>query len=135
MVKYWIDNAEETKLFSKYMVNDKNYGMWAIQIRDSKHDFHVVTENGRVLGSKTCTLRGPVYSLFDQDCVELVHVAPHLVFDDLSDLNSWHKGNPESASGRRVELKEFRLFMLEYNKSKGKVYCCSAKRAKTRKWF
>jgi hypothetical protein len=134
MAKYGINDAEKTKLLSKYMVNDKHYGMWAIQIRDNKHEFHVVTEKGRVLGSKLCTLKGPIYSLFDADNVELVHVAPRLVFDDLYDLDAWNKGNPKSTTGRSVELKEFRLFMLEYMKNKGDVYCCNAKKAETRKW-
>jgi hypothetical protein len=135
MAKYWINDEDETKLLSKYMVNDKHYGMWAIQIQDNKHEFHVVTEKGQVLGSKLCTLKGPVYSLFDGDDVALVHVAPHLVFDDLSDLDAWNKGNPESTTGRSVELKEFRLFILDYGKNKGDAYCCSAKKAETRKWW
>ena len=135
MAKYWINDEAKTKLFSKYMVNNKHYAQWAIQIMDGKHEFHVVTENGRVLGSKLCTLKGPVYSLFDGDNVELVQAAPHLVFDHFSDLDAWNKGNPKSTTGRSVELKEFRLFMLEYSKNKGCVYCCSAKKAKTRKWW
>ncbi|KPK26848.1 MAG: hypothetical protein AMK69_11395 [Nitrospira bacterium SG8_3] len=113
MAKYWINDEDETKLLSKYMVNDKHYGMWAIQIQDNKHEFHVVTEKGQVLGSKLCTLKGPVYSLFDGDDVALVHVAP---------------------PGRSVELKEFRLFILDYGKNKGDAYCCSAKKAETQKW-
>lgn len=135
MAKYWKDDEDDTRLLSKYRVNDKHYGMWAIQIQDNKHEFHVVTETGQVLGSKICTPRGPVYSLFDGDNVELVHVAPHLVFDDVYDLDAWNKGNPESTTGRSVELKEFRLCMLEYKKNKGDVYCCSAKKAETRKWW
>lgn len=134
MSKYWIDDTDGTKLLSKYVVNDKHYGMWAIQIQDSKHEFHVVTRKGHVLGSKLCTLKGPVYSLFDGDTVELVHVAPHLVFDDLFELDAWNKGNPKMTGGRSVELKEFRLFMLEYMKNKGDVYCCSTKKAEGRKW-
>ena len=78
MAKYWINDADETKLLSKYMVNDKHYGMWAIQIQDNKHEFHVVTAKGLVLGSKMCTRKGPAYSLFDGDNVELVYVAPTL---------------------------------------------------------
>jgi hypothetical protein len=80
MAKYWINDEEKTKLISKYMVNDKHYGMWAIQIMDGKHEFHVMTAEGRVLGSKMCTLKGrPVYSLFDGENVDLVHVDPRLV--------------------------------------------------------
>jgi len=135
MAKYWINDEEKTKLFSKYMVNNKHYAQWAIQIMDGKHEFHVVTEKGRVLGSKMCTPKGPVYSLFDGDDVDLVHVDPRLVFDDVYDLDAWHKGNPKSTTGRSVELKEFRLFILEYTKNKGHVYCCSEKKAETRKWW
>ena len=127
MVECWIDDDNATKLLSKYMVNDKHYGMWAIQIQDSTHEFHVVTEKGQVLGSKTCTPEGPAYSLFDGDDVELVHVAPHLVFNDYSDLRAWNEGNPESTTGRSVGLREFRLFILEYTKNKGHVYCCAKK--------
>ena len=134
MVRYWMNDEDETKLLSKYMINDRHYGMWAIQIQDNRHEFHVVTEKGRVLGSKLCTLKGPVYSLFDGDDVELVHVAPHLVFDDLSALDAWNQGNPKSATGRSVELKEFRLFILDYGENKGDAYCCSAKKVETRKW-
>ena len=114
------------------MTNTTGCGQYRSRIINTK--FHVVTEKGRVLGSKLCTLKGPVYSLFDGDNVELVHVAPHLVFDDFCDLDAWNKGNPKSISGRSVELKEFRLFMLEYMKNKGDAYCCSAKKAETRKW-
>ena len=135
MAKEWIDDAEVTKLLSKYMVNDRHYGMWAIQIQDNKHEFHMVTEKGQVLGSKLCTFKGPEYSLFDEEGVELVRVAPCLVFDDLYDLDAWNKGNPTSTTGRSVEFKEFRLFMLEYMKNKGEVYCCSAKKAETRRWL
>ena len=135
MAKYWIDDEGKTKLLSKYMVNNKHYGMWAVQIQDSKHEFHVVTEKGLVLGSKICTPEGPAYSLFDGDNVELVHVAPHLVFDALYDLNAWNKENPKTTTGRSVELKEFRLFILEYMKNKGHIYCCSTKKAETPKWL
>jgi len=135
MAKHWINDADKTRLLSKYMVNDKHYGMWAIQIQDNRHEFHVVTEKGRVLGSKFCSLKGPVYSLFDGDKVELVHVAPDLFFNDLCDLNAWNKGNPRSSGGRSVELKEFRHFMSQYMKDKGDLYCCSAKKAATRKWW
>ena len=134
MAKYWINDADETKLLSKYIVNDKHYAMWALQIQDNKHEFYVLTEKGLVLGSKLCTPKGPAYSLFDADNVELAHVAPHLVFDDPCDLDAWNKGNPESTTGRDVELKEFRLFMLEYIKNTGDAYCCSANKAETRKW-
>lgn len=134
MAKYWIDDPDETKLLSKYMVNDKHYVMWAIQIQDNKHEFYVVTAKGRVIGSKLCTLYGPLYSLFDGDDVELVHVAPHLVFDDFYNLDAWKKGNPKTTTGREVELKEFRLFVLEYMKNNGDVYCCSDKKTETRNW-
>ena len=134
MAKCWIDDEGETKLLSKYMVNDRHYGMWAIQIQDSRHEFYVVTENGLVLGSKTCTPKGPAYSLFEGDNVGLVHVAPHLVLNDRSDIDAWKKGNPQSTTGRSVELKEFRLFILEYMKNKGDVYCCSAKKAVRPEW-
>ena len=135
MAKYWIDDAEETKLLSKYILNNRHYRMWAVQIQDNKHEFHVVTERGQVLGSKICSLKGPVYSLFDGDAVELVHVAPHLVFDNMFDLEAWKAGNPAPATGRNVELKEFRLFILGYKESnKGNVYCCSAKKSDMRMW-
>jgi hypothetical protein len=117
------------------MVNDKHYGMWAIQIQDNKHEFYAVTENGRVLGSKLCTLKGPAYSLFDGDKVKLFHIAPHLVFRRLSDPEAINRRNPKSTTGRSVELNEFRLFMLEYMKNKGDVYCCSAKKTETQKWW
>ena len=135
MGKYWIDGEDDTRLISKYMVNDKHYGMWAVQIQDSKHEFHVVTETGLVLGSKICTPKGPAYSLFDGDNVELIHVAPHLVFDDFYDLSAWNKPNSKTSTGRSVELKEFRLFMVEYMKNRGDVYCCSAKKAERRTWW
>ena len=135
MAKHWIDDEGETQFLSKYMVNDRHYGMWAIQIQDSRHEFHVVTEKGLVLGSKICTPKGPAYSLFDRDNVDLAHVAPHLVLNDRSDLDAWNKGNPQSTTGRSVELKEFRLFILEYMKNKGDVYCCSAKKAERREWW
>lgn len=134
MAEYWKNDADETKLLSKYMVNDKHYAMWALQIQDSKNEFYVVTKKGLVLGSKLCTPKGPTYSLFDGDNVELVHVAPHLVFDDLCDLEAWNKGNPKSTTGRSVELKEFRLFILEYIKNTEDAYCCGAKKAETQKW-
>ena len=134
MAKCWIDDEGKTKLLSKYMVNNKHYGMWAVQVQDSKHEFHVLTEEGLVLGSKICTPEGPAYSLFDGDNVELVYVAPHLVLDDLYDLAGWYDKNPQASTGRSVELKEFRVFMLEYGKNKGDVYCCSAKKAETRMW-
>ena len=134
MAKYWIDDEGQTKLLSKYMVNDKHYGMWAIQIQDSKHEFHVVTQKGLVLGSKTCTPKGPAYSLFDGENVELVHVAPHLVFEHLYDLAAWEKGNPLPPAGRHVGLGEFQLYITEYSKKNGNVYCCSAKKAEIRKW-
>ena len=135
MAKYWIDDEGETKLLSKYMVNDKHYAMWAIQIQDTKHEFHVVSEKGQVLGSKICTPEGPAYSLFDVDNVELVHVAPHLVFDDFNDLDAWNKANPKPTTGRIVELREFRLFVAEYMENKGRVYCCSTKKAETPRWL
>ena len=134
MAKYWINDEEKTKLFSKYMVNNKHYAQWAIQVMDSKHEFHVVTEKGRVLGSKICTPNGPTYSLFDRDSVELVHVDPYLVFDDFYDLEVWKKGNPLPPEGRDVGLPEFQLYITEYRKNQGDVYCCSAKRVETRKW-
>ena len=134
MAKYWIDDEEKTKLFSKYMVNNKHYAQWAMQIVDGKHEFHVMTANGRVLGSKMCTPKGPVYSLFDGENVDLVHVDPRLVFDDFYDLDAWEKGNPPPSTGRSVELGEFRLFMVEYSKAEGDVYCCDAKKAQTQRW-
>ncbi|MDY6950223.1 MAG: hypothetical protein SWE60_01815 [Thermodesulfobacteriota bacterium] len=134
MSKHWINDEEKTKLFSKYIVNNKHYGQWKIQIKDGKHEFHVVTARGRVLGSKMCTPKGPEYSVFDGDNVGLVHVAPHLVFEDLHDLEAWEKGNPLPPSGRDVGLREFRLYITEYSKRKGDVYCCNAKKAETRKW-
>lgn len=133
MAKYWINDEEKTKLFSKYMVNDKHYGMWAIQIMDGKHEFHVVTAKGRVLGSKMCTPKGPVYSLFDGENVDLVQVDPRLVFDDLYDLEAWEKGNLLPPAGRDVGLREFQLYITEYSKNKGDVYCCSAKKSRNTK--
>jgi hypothetical protein len=59
IARHWIDDAHQTRLLSKYIVNDKHYGMWAIQIQDNKHEFHVITEEVRVFGSKLCTLEGP----------------------------------------------------------------------------
>lgn len=134
MAKHWINDEEKTKLFSKYVVNNKHYGQWTIQIKDGKHDFHVVTAKGRVLGSKMCTPKGPAYSVFDGDNVELVHVAPHLVFDDLYDLDAWEKGHPLPPAGRDVGLREFQRYITEYSKHKGDVYCCNAKKAETRTW-
>jgi len=134
MAKYWIDHADETKLLSKYIVNDKHYGMWAIQIMDGRHEFHVITEKGRVLGSKMCSPKGPVYSLFDGDDVDLVHVAPRLVFHDLYDLETWEEGNPLPPAGRDVGLREFQLYITEYSENEGDVYCCNAKKAEARKW-
>jgi hypothetical protein len=131
MPKHWINDEEKTKLFSKYKVNNKHYAKWAIQVMDGKHEFHVMTAEGRVLGSKMCTHKGPAYSLFDGESVDLVHVAPRLVFDDYYDLDAWKKGNPQVPIGRSVELREFRLFMMEYSKNKGDVYCCCVKRAYT----
>ncbi len=132
MAKYWINDEEKTKLFSKYMVNDKHYGMWAIQVMDGKHAFHVMTAEGRVLGSKMCTLKGrPAYSLFDEKNVDLVHVDPRLIIEDHYDLADWHKENPLPPEGRDVGLPEFQLYVTEYSKNKGDVYCCGEKKAET----
>jgi hypothetical protein len=135
MAKYWINDEEKTKLFSKYMVNSKHYAQWAIQVNDSKHTFHVLTANGRVLGSKTCTLKGrPVYSLFDEKNVDLVDVDPRLIIEDLYDLAEWYKKNPLQSVGRDVGVREFQLYITEYGKSTGAVYCCGAKKAETPRW-
>jgi hypothetical protein len=131
MAKHWINDEDETKLLSKYIVNDKHYGMWALQIRDNTHDFFVVTEMGQVLGSKHCTMEGPTYALFDGSSVKLAQVAPHLVIDDIHAPRTFGDGG-EATPGRSVKLKEFRLSILEYMKTKGDVYCCSARRSKMR---
>jgi hypothetical protein len=135
MAKYWINDEEKTKLFSKFMVNSKHYAQWAIQVNDSKHAFHVLTADGRVLGSKTCTLKGPAYSLFDEEKVELIHVDPRLILDDFYDLETWEKRNPVPLTGRDVGVREFQLYIKEYSKNQGDVYCCSAKKFEKRNWW
>ena len=134
MAKHWINDEDETKFLSKYVVNDKHYGMWALQIRDNTHDFFVVTEMGEVIGSKHCTMEGPTYALFDGPSVKLAQVAPHLVINDLYAPKEDGDGGDVSP-GRSVKLKEFRLSILEYMKTKGDVYCCSARKSKMRTYW
>lgn len=129
----WLDDVDGRKRLSKYLLDDKNYAKWALQVMDSEHEFHVTTEKDKVLGSKMCTSEGPEYHLFDREDVDLVNVAPRLVLDNLDDLDAWYERNPEAPAGRSVNLQEFRLYMLEYSKNKGDVYCCSAKKVKSRR--
>ena len=131
----WLDDVNGHKLLSKYLLNDKNYAKWALQVMDREHEFHVTTEKDKVLGSKMCTSEGPEYYLFDRGDVDLVDFAPRLVLDNLDDLAAWHQRNPEAPAGRSVNLQEFRHYMLEYSKNEGDVHCCSAKKAKLqRRW-
>jgi len=135
MEKYWINDEEKTKLFSKYMVNNKHYARWAIQVMDGEHEFYIVTAKGRVLGSKMCMLKGrPVYSLFDEENVDLVHVDPRLVFDEFYDLEDWKKENPLPPVGRDVGLREFQLYIAGHSKNNGDVYCCGEKKVETPRW-
>jgi hypothetical protein len=69
--------------------------------------------------------------LFDGENVDLVHVDPRLVFDDHYDLEDWKKKNPLPPAGRDVGLPEFQLYVTEYSKNKGDVYCCGEKKAAT----
>jgi len=132
MARHWIDDEDGTRLLSKYIVDDKHYGMWAIQIRDNTHEFFVVTQTGQVLGSKQCTLEGPAYALFDGEDVKLAHVAPHLVSDDSNDRQISGPKDPDAKAGRSVKLKEFRFSILEYIKTIGAIYCCSSRRSQIR---
>ena len=129
----WLDDLDGNKRLSKYLLDDKNYAKWALQVMDSEHDFHVTTKKDKVLGSKMCTSEGPEYYLFDMEDVDLVDVAPRLVLDNLDDLAAWHRRNPEAPSGRSVNLQEFRLYMTEYSKNKGDIHCCSEKQVKSRR--
>jgi hypothetical protein len=129
----WLDDADGHKLLSKYLLDDRNYPKWALQVMDSEHEFHVTTGEDKVLGSKMCTPEGPEYYLFDREDVDLVDVAPRLVLDNLDDLAAWHKRRSEAPAGRSVNLQEFRLFMLEYSKNKGDVHCCGAPKVKSRR--
>jgi hypothetical protein len=72
--------------------------------------------------------------LFDEKNVDLVHVDPRLILEDLYDLEDWHKGNPLPSVGRDVGLQEFQLYITEYSKNTGDVYCCDAKKAGTPRW-
>jgi hypothetical protein len=130
VAKQWIDDDDATRFLSKYIVNDKHYGMWAIQVQDNRHEFFVVTETGQVLGSKHCTLDGPTYTLFDDQEVNLAHVAPHLTYDGLGNGNITGHKEPEAEGGRIVRLKEFRLSILEYINNGGAAYCCSRMKSK-----
>lgn len=130
MAKQWIDDDDATRFLSKYMVNDKHYGMWAIQVQDNRHEFFVVSETGQVLGSKRCTLEGPTYALFDEGNVKLAHVAPHLTYDDQNIGKIPGQKDPVAEGGRIVKLKEFRLSIMEYINNGGAAYCCSRIRSK-----
>ena len=117
------------------MVNNKHYARWAIQVMDGEHEFYIVTAKGRVLGSKMCMLKGrPVYSLFDEENVDLVHVDPRLVFDEFYDLEDWKKENPLPPVGRDVGLREFQLYIAGHSKNNGDVYCCGEKKVETQRW-
>ena len=96
----WLDDIDGHKLLSKYLLDDKHYSKWALQVMDSEHEFHVTTEKDKVLGSKMCTPEGPEYFLFDREDVDLVDVAPRLVLDNLDDLDAWYERNPETPRGR-----------------------------------
>ena len=129
----WLGNLDGHKQLSKYLLDDKNYAKWALQVMDSEHEFHVTTDKDQVLGSKMCTPDGPEYYLFDKGDVGLVDVAPHLVLDNCDDFEAWHPKHPEAPRGRSVTLKMFRLHMLDYSKNKGDIYCCSAKKVKSKR--
>lgn len=132
MAKQWIDDDDATRFLSKYILNDKHYGMWAIQVRDNTHGFFVVTETGQVLGSKRCTLDGPTYALFDEQDVKLAHVAPHLTYGNRDTAGITGQKDSETQGGRIVKFKEFRLSILEHIKNGGAAYCCSHIRTKIR---
>ena len=134
MAKLWINDDEGTRLLSKYIVDNKHYGMWAIQVLDNTHEFFVVTEMGQVLGSKQCTMDGPTYALFDAESVKLGHIAPHLIphDPDTGQMSGREDPNTNTNTGRSVKLKEFRLSISEYIKNKGAVYCCSSRRSEIR---
>ena len=91
---------------TRYLIDEKSFGYCLVHAMDGEHDIQITSENGQVLGSKTCTSTGPEYYLHKPE-------------------------DTDQEAEVKVEFETFKLNILEYRDKRGEIYCQAEKKTRT----